>query len=305
MVRQGKKMIDLNLNLSYLLNTFEISTRRINEYSSKSLTEIMEIEASEGNKKATGFSSVLADPAKVAKIFQLSDAQNRYLIIRNLSPSDLQELMKYLSNEDLVRGLQFLTMNKLMELMSQVPQEELLKLVFEKFGLDEIISLMPKEELDGFLENTKVERKAIMNIFEKMREDELQKLMMQVMGTEIQGMKKEQIITTVSEMENSEFNNMVSSFNENSKRFLVANLIVNDNKLVKELSPESLIRPFALDGKEEILKSVEKLDPKFILPMMKELPDNLLQVVATQIEPDVFAEVLVDNFSDILKEIGF
>ena len=38
--------------------------------------------------------------------------------------------------------------------------------------------------------------------------------------------------------------------------------------------------------------------------MVNELPDELLAVVVTQIDPEVFAEILSKNFKDILQEIG-
>ena len=43
---------------------------------------------------------------------------------------------------------------------------------------------------------------------------------------------------------------------------------------------------------------------KDLIKMVDDLPDDLLAVVVTQIDPLVFAELLSKNFQDILAEIG-
>ena len=45
------------------------------------------------------------------------------------------------------------------------------------------------------------------------------------------------------------------------------------------------------------------LDPEFLVPMIEELPQDLIQVVATQIDPTEFAKILSSNFSDLIVEM--
>ena len=56
--------------------------------------------------------------------------------------------------------------------------------------------------------------------------------------------------------------------------------------------------------KHDILKCMDVLDPEFLIPMVEELPPDLLQVVATQIDPRIFAQVLIDEFPDVLSKIA-
>ena len=37
--------------------------------------------------------------------------------------------------------------------------------------------------------------------------------------------------------------------------------------------------------------------------MIQELPADLIQVVATQIDPDAFAEIIVEEFPDLIMEM--
>ena len=48
-------MIRLDIDLSYLTKNFEIGTQRLNQYASKSIDEIMEAEAAQGNPQAEKF----------------------------------------------------------------------------------------------------------------------------------------------------------------------------------------------------------------------------------------------------------
>lgn len=295
-------MIDLNLDLSYLLRHFEIKTQRVNQYSNRSIEDLMEAEARDGNKKAANFDIALGNPSEIAKIFKLSDPTNRLMIIRSLSPSDLKELLKYLDNDDLVWGLKYLTKDKLKELVEALPQEELLKMVLQVFSIAQIIEQMPESELDKFLENSKIEKNDIMNVFKEMRQSDLQKLISQSLGRQTQDMGKDQILDMLNNLEDNEFNLMIKNLQTDGKKFLTFGLIQNNPKLAFELEPRSIARPFMRQDPGDILNSIEKLDKKFIIPMVEELPEQLIQVIATQIKPEVFAEILSDKFTDILKD---
>ena len=64
-------MIDLNMDLTYLLRHFEISTQRVNQYSNRSIEDLMSAEAKDGNKKAANFDITLSNPAEIARISNL------------------------------------------------------------------------------------------------------------------------------------------------------------------------------------------------------------------------------------------
>lgn len=64
-------MIRLDIDLSYLTKNFEIGTQRLNQYGAKSIDEIMEAEAAQGNTKAADFQQdVIIDPKQACKTFQ-------------------------------------------------------------------------------------------------------------------------------------------------------------------------------------------------------------------------------------------
>ena len=101
-------MIRLDIDLSYLAKNYQIGTSRINQYTYKSIDEIMEAEAAQGNTQAADFETdVLNNPRELLKLFRLASADNRYRILRNLNTAELINLLQYLEPQDLLMGLMF------------------------------------------------------------------------------------------------------------------------------------------------------------------------------------------------------
>ena len=55
--------------------------------------------------------------------------------------------------------------------------------------------------------------------------------------------------------------------------------------------------------KEDLIKTMTTLDPEFLVPMIEELPKDLIQVVAVQIDPNDFADMLSSEFPDLIMEM--
>ena len=103
-------MTRLDIDLSYLAKNYQIGTSRINQYTYKTIDEIMEAEAAQGNTQAADFEmDVLSNPRELVKLFKLASPENRYRILRNLNTADLIYLLQYLDQQDLLMGLMFFT----------------------------------------------------------------------------------------------------------------------------------------------------------------------------------------------------
>ena len=297
-------MIQLNLDLNYLSQYFEITTQRLNEYSSKSIEEIMELELEQGNDYAALISSAMQNPQKLAKLLQLVDPKNRYLIIRNLSENDLEKLIPYLEQDDLLWGLRYFRVDKIIEMLNKLPTEELMSVVLQRFTLKDIFMLMPTDEIDKFLENEKVERKDVMKYFESLDPSELERILVEQFGSVMKDKKPEEQLKFMESLKDDDFTKMLQGMKKKDKVGLMVSLCNEKPKLLEEIDPENITRPMRTMEKHDILKCMEVLDPEFLVPMVLELPPDLLQVVATQIDPQVFAQVLIDEFPDVLSKIA-
>ncbi len=297
-------MIQLNLDLNYFTQYFEISTQRLNEYASKSIEEIMELELEQGNDYAALISVAMQNPQKLAKLLQLMDPKNRYLIIRNLSENDLEKLIPYLEQDDLLWGLRYFKVDKIIEMLNKLPTEELMSVVLQRFTLKDIFLLMPTEEMDKFFENEKVERRDVMKHFEALDPSELERILVEQFGSVMKEKNQEEQLKFMESLKDDDFIKMLQGMKKRDKVDLMVSLCKEKPKLLEEINPECLTNPMRTMEKHDILQCMSVLDPEFLIPMVEELPPDLLQVVATQIDPIVFAQVLIDEFPDVLSKIA-
>lgn len=298
-------MIELDVNLTYLTHHFHINTERLNQYRGQTVDKIIQEEIKAGNKDALRFASDIKDPDELSELLYLANIDNRYLIIQSLSDEDLTKVLEQLNSVQLAWGLNFFNQDILMDLMNSLPQEQLLEVVFQKFALDDIVELMPQDELDEFLQNTEVEREAIMECFAGFNKKFLNKIMFQVTGQNYQDKSKGEIFDYMNGLDDNEFTHFILNMDQFQKQTLTYYLCQNDNDLMLELDQKSISRPMLNLNKEEIVPCFEVLDPEFLIPMIQELPRELMEVVASQIEVEDFAELLIKEFPEILKNISF
>lgn len=297
-------MIQLNLDLNYLTQYFEITTQRLNEYSAKSIEEIMELEEQEGNQAASLLSAAMQNPDKLAKLLQLVDPKNRYLIIRNLSENDLDKLLPYLEQEDLLWGLKYFRVDKIIEMLNKLPTEELMSVVLQRFTLKDIFLLMPQEDINKFFENQEVERKDVMKYFETLNPSELERILMHQFGNSMKDKTRQEHLMFMESLRDKDFTKMLQNMEKPDQVGLMVGLVKEKPELMEQINPENITRPMRTMEKHDILKCMDVLDPEFLIPMVEELPPDLLQVVATQIDPRIFAQVLIDEFPDVLSKIA-
>ena len=126
-------MIQLQVDYTLLNKFFGIPPSRITRYANKSFEEIMELEAQQGNTKAEEYKKILSDPEKIEEIFKLSNLENKFIILQNMSEEDLDKLLPYLKQDQLAKGLQFFTEEKLVAMSKELPLEILLEMIFQKF----------------------------------------------------------------------------------------------------------------------------------------------------------------------------
>ncbi len=297
-------MIQLNLDLHLLTSHFGVSTSRIGEYSSKSIEEVIELEKAQGNESISLLESAMKDPVKLIELLKLEDPENRYEIIKNLNQSDLEKLLPLLSQQDLLWGLKYFKTDVILEFMQQLPSEELQNIVFKHFTMKEVFMLMPNSEMNKLLENQNLERKDVMKHFESLDPKELERILTEQFGAIMKDKTQEQQLKFLEGMEDREFTKMLTEFNRNDKIDLLTNICKLDPKFIEEVNPSDMVKPMRTMEKAEIITSMQDLDPEFLIPMIQELPPELIQVVATQIDPEAFADILLEDFADILADIS-
>ncbi len=297
-------MIQLqNIDFSLLNRFFGIPKTKIPQYANKSLEEIMELEAKEGNKKAQDYKKILSDPDKILEIFKLTNLENKFIILQSLSEQDLDSLLPYLNEEQLSLGLNFFTEEKLVELSKQLPLEELIGMMLQKFSVVDILSLMEQSAMDKFLNEPDVDRKYSEKYFESLDYKELQKIMIQSFGYEFKEKGSSEYIEYIEGLNDKDFKNFILNLERNDKINLISGIVEQEEDFLLLFKPEDIVRPMELLMKEDKIKLMSNLEAEFLIPMIQELPKDLTQIVLTQIDPKDFAEVLARDFQDILSSV--
>lgn len=299
-------MISLDLDLSYLSSQYHIAGSAIQQYqkNNMSITQIMETEAAQGNAAAAEFlMKITTNPEELAKLFQLANPKNRYLILANMNEQDLMMVMQYLQPQELLLGLSIFTQEALVDLMMQLPQETLATVVLSKMDSNQFLNVIPEKYMNEFFESDKIDRTMMMEAMENIDEEELQKMMEAYTGEPCYE-QSDAILEKMGKMNDDDFMKAVFSFEPEGKKQIISNLLLEKPDLFEEFSAEAMVHPFTTMPKEEILKSLSVLETKEMLPMVEELPQEIMALIATQIDPQVFSEILCSEFADIIAKCG-
>ena len=131
--------ICIDTNLIYLQTRLNLSAEKLQAYQGKTVDEIIKAEAAAGNPLAIELAQeILTNVTLLMEIFQLANPDNRYMILLNMRESQLKEFLPLMEEEDLNEGLFLFDMNQLMNMLKEVPPEQLVKTVFEMFSKEDI-----------------------------------------------------------------------------------------------------------------------------------------------------------------------
>ena len=297
-------MISLDLDLSYLCSQYNIGTSAMQQYQNMSVVQIMQTEAAKGNTAAAKFMlQITTNPEELAKVFQLINPKNRYLILMNMNQNDLMMIMEYLDPKEMVLGLSIFTHDALIKLMQNLPPESLATVVLSKMDSNKFLNSIPEKYMDEFFTSDKIDRNMFMKALEDVDEEQLQKMMENISGQSCYD-DRDTILQQMGSMTDDNFMRAITSFEPEGKKQLIANLLEEKPDLFEEFSAEAMTHPFNVMEKEDILKSLTVLETKEMLPMVQDLPQEIMALIATQIDPKVFSEILCSDFASIIANCG-
>ncbi len=307
-------MIDLSIDLSYLARYYGISTARTFAAQTGQITgtesgnedEMLTIITEDGSitVNADLLAKMLEEPEKLAKILKLEDPENRYLIIQQLNEEDLTALLPFLTSEQLAFGLQYFTTEGLNELMVALPGEEMVNLLLQHFTMEDVVPFMQQNEMDEFFKSTELEQEDVMEYLEGLEYEKFQALMVNQFGYEYKDKTSEEYLDYISNMEDKEYQQFLLNMQIDEKGEMIAGLCDINPDYYLCFDNSILARPIINNlDKEDIIKTMTTLDPEFLVPMVEELPEDLIQVVATQIDPTDFSEILSREFPDLIMEM--
>lgn len=296
----------IDSNLEYLQNILHISKVTFEEkYANMSVDEIIEAEAASGNQKAIELAQELTtNTSLVMELFDLADTNNKYMILRELTAQQLEVFLPEMEEKDLLQGLFFFTQDKLMKMLEELPPEQLVNTAFELFSQEEIVQLMPEEQLDKFLTSTDIDKNKILKHMQSIPPEYVAQVLEQITGESHENMDSIDLSKEFGQLNPLEYQDALKAFQPTQKQQLVLSLGKEHNEWFQLFDAHAYTTIMNREKQQpEIVKAMSVIEPEYIQNMIKELPNDLLSIVITQMDTEKFAEILMDRFPEVIAEI--
>lgn len=293
-------------NLEYLQSVLHISKVTFEEkYANKSIDEIVEAEAAQGNQEAIKLAQQLTTNVNlVMELFDLADTNNKYMILREMSAQQLQVFLPEMEEKDLLQGLFFFTEDKLMKMLEELPSEQLVKTVFEMFSKEEIVQLLPEEQLDKFLTSTDIDKNKILKHMQSIPPEYVAQVLEQITGESHEGMDSIDLSKKFGALNPLEFKDAITAFQPTQKQQLVLSLGKEHEEWFQLFDANAYTKVINREKQQpEVVKAMSVIEPEYIQNMISELPNDLLSIVITQIDTEKFADILMNQFPEIMAQI--
>ena len=296
----------IDSNLEYLQNILHISRVTFEEkYANMSVDEILEAEAASGNQYAIELAQELtSNTSLIMELFDLADTNNKYMILRELTAQQLQVFLPEMEEKDLLQGLFFFTQDKLMKMLEELPAEQLVNTAFELFSKEEIVQLMPEEQLDKFLTSSEIDKNKILKHMQSIPPEYVAQVLEQITGESHENMDSIDLSKEFGELNPLEYQDALKAFQPTQKQQLVLSLGKEHNEWFQLFDADAYTTIMNREKQQpEIIKGMSVIEPEYIQNMITELPNDLLSLVITQMDTEKFAEILMDRFPEVIAEI--
>ena len=238
------------------------------------------------------------------ELFDLADTNNKLMILREMSSQELQVFLPQMEEPDLLQGLYFFTQDSLLKMLESVPKEELVKVAFEMFSQEQIVQLMPEDQLDKFLTSTEIDKNKMLKHLQSIPPEYVAQVLEQVTGQGVDDLDSIDLAKRIGQLDPLQYKDVLTSFQPTQKQQLVLSLGKEHNEWFQLFDTRAYTNLINREKHQpEVVKAMSVVEPEHIEKMIKELPNDLLSIVITQIDTEKFAEILMNEFPEIMAKI--
>ena len=235
------------------------------------------------------------------KIFKLTDVENKFVILHNMDSRTREMIIPMLEEEDLVMGLYFFTQDALLEMLEDVDIEELVRVIMGAFALEEVILMFSEDDLANFFQNDKLEKYDVIDQLKSLPPDVMIKFIEGVTGRPSEETNSTDLINMIDKMPTDQYRDFMSSIDPDVQRQLTFQLTKQKPKYLCLFEHESYLKMLNTLMKPEMIKPMINLEKESLVNMITQLPEDLMSIVAAQVDTKDFAEFLLDGHLDILE----
>lgn len=191
-----------------------------------------------------------------------------------------------------------------MKMLEHLPAEQLVNTAFQLFSKEEIVQLMPDEQLNKFLTSTDIDKNKILKHMQSIPPEYIAQVLEQITGEPAQNLNSIDLTKQIGQLNPLEYQDALMAFQPTQKQQLVLSLAKEHEEWFQLFDAQAYTKIINREKQQpEVVKGMSVIEPEYIQEMLKELPNDLLSIVITQMDTQEFAEILMDRFPDILAEI--
>ncbi len=295
--------ISLNTDQYYLQNQLNISTSRMRNYADMSIDDIIEAEAESGNTVAKDYGRKLfGNVDELIQTFQLDDPTNKYNIINQMSAEQRNKVLDLLDAEDMVIGLNFFTQEKLEQMLGKVSVAESANVAIEAFPMEQLIKMIPEEELEQFFMSSEVRKNDVTAQLSNLDPELLIQMTEGMTGQAADSNDVSKLLAQISSLPDKQFKETMASMEPEIQQNIIFQMANEDKDTLLNFSNQTFTNMVSKLQKPDMVKSMIALDSESLQIMTKQLPEDLFSIVATQVDTKQLAKLLIDRCPDVLEK---
>lgn len=295
--------ISLNTDQYYLQNQLNISTSRMRNYADMSIDDIIEAEAENGNTVAKDYGRKLfGNVDELIQTFQLDDPTNKYNIINQMSAEQRNKVLDLLDAEDMVIGLNFFTQEKLEQMLGKVSVAESANVAIEAFPMEQLIKMIPEEELEQFFMSSEVRKNDVTAQLSNLDPELLIQMTEGMTGQAADSNDVSKLLAQISSLPDKQFKETMASMEPEIQQNIIFQMANEDKDTLLNFSNQTFTNMVSKLQKPDMVKSMIALDSESLQIMTKQLPEDLFSIVATQVDTKQLAKLLIDRCPDVLEK---
>jgi Mg/Co/Ni transporter MgtE len=265
-------MIAIDTNILHLQSILDISNRRMKDYAASTVDEILQAEAAQGNTQALTYARKLyKNTGELIELFRLYDPENKFQIISSMNAQQRDAILPMLEVEDMVLGMQFFTKDKLLELLKDIEPEEMVRLMLNTFNLEDIMMLMPEDELQQFFENKEVRKEDVAKHLKALPPELMQQLMESLTGQPSFEVDSTEVINMITSLGDRDYEAVMASIDPLILRQVIFSMSSQKPEYLELFDNEVYTEMLSTLMKPEIIKPMEVLKKETLMDMMMEM----------------------------------
>ena len=195
-------------------------------------------------------------------------------------------------------------MDKLLNMLERIPAEQLVKTVLELFSPEEVMKLLPENQLDKVLTDHSLDKNKMLQHLKSIPPEYLAQMIEAATGKACDITNSLELSDKIGKLNPLEYKDALTSLQPTQKQQLTLALCQENPRLYELVDPHAYTNMInAHKQKPELVKAMTVIENEEVLKMIKELPKDLMAILVTQLDPEKFADQILKKTPAVIAEL--